>query len=75
LQQGKAMISHIAKVDLIVKHEEVCIETDDHEVHVLRSELVEPPELSILDDSDMGGDPYNSTGTHVIIPPERDLGD
>jgi len=69
------MISHIAKEELLATHENICIETDDHEKRVLRSKLVESPDLSILEDSNVGGDPYNSTGTHVIIPPKGDLGD
>lgn len=69
------MNSHNAKSDLLVKHEKVLIETGDRDAHVLNSELVESPELLVLEDSDMGGDPYNNTGSHVILPPKRDPGD
>ena len=31
-------------------------------------------ELSIEDDSGIGGDPYNSTGQHVILKPSKKFG-
>lgn len=31
------------------------------------------PELSVVDDLDLGGDPYNSTGRHVIIKSKLNL--
>jgi len=46
----------------------VKVETDlRNNVQVLHSELSEIDELSIDEDFDMGGDPYNSTGSHVIL--------
>lgn len=69
------MNSHNAKSDLLVIHEKVVIKTEDHDAHVLNSQLVESPELLVLEDSDMGSDPYNSTGSHVIIPRTGDPGD
>lgn len=33
------------------------------------------PELSVADDLDLGGDPYNSTGRHVIIKSRLNLED
>ena len=32
-------------------------------------------ELSLDEDFDLGGDPYNSTGRHVIITPKNNLED
>ncbi len=66
------MNSHNAKADLVVKIESVQIGFDEDEVRVLKSDLVKAPELSISDDYDTGSDPYNSTGTHVIIPEKSD---
>ena len=44
------------------------VETDPrNNVQVLHSELNEIDELTIDENFDMGGDPYNSTGQHVII--------
>ena len=66
------MISHNAKIDEVVSKESVRIETDSTDVRVLRSRLVEENALSIADDYDNGGDPYNSTGQHVIVKLEKD---
>ncbi len=38
-----------------------------NEVQVLDSELSETEELALDEDLDAGGDPYNTTGSHVII--------
>lgn len=38
-----------------------------NQVQVLDSELSETEELAIDEDLDAGGDPYNTTGSHVII--------
>ena len=38
-----------------------------NQVQVLDSELSETEELAIDEDFDAGGDPYNTTGSHVII--------
>ena len=42
-------------------------------VQVLHSELSEIDELSIDEDFDTGGDPYNSTGSHVIIEQKKEV--
>ena len=41
-------------------------------VRVLDSELGEIGELAIDEDYDWGGDPYNSTGQHVILELAKD---
>jgi len=43
----------------------IVAERDD--VRVIRSRLVGPDELAISEDDERGGDPYNSTGQHVVI--------
>lgn len=50
------------------------VDTDlrDH-VQILHSELSEIDELSIDEDFDMGGDPYNSTGSHVILQQQKKI--
>lgn len=51
-------------------------ETDlTNNVQVIHSELNEIDELSIDEDFDMGGDPYNSTGSHVILEQKKDAED
>jgi hypothetical protein len=66
------MNSHNAKPDVVVTKESVHIETDHKNVRVLRSTLLDDNDLSIADDYDNGGDPYNSTGQHVVIKPGKD---
>jgi len=61
------MNSHNAKTASVLSKESVRIETDHEDACVLKSELVDANELSIADDLDIGGDPYNSTGQHVVI--------
>jgi hypothetical protein len=41
-------------------------------VRVLDSKLGEIDELAIDEDFDLGGDPYNSTGQHVILELKKD---
>lgn len=41
-------------------------------VRVLDSKLGEIDELTIDEDYDLGGDPYNSTGQHVILELSKD---
>ena len=61
------MDSHNPKVEKVVTNEMIRIETDHKDVQILRSKIVDTNELAIVDDDDTGGDPYNSTGQHVII--------
>lgn len=69
------MNSHNAKTDAEAKIESVRIETDHDDVRVVKSNLQDAAELSISDDMEIGGDPYNSTGQHVILKIKRDLSD
>jgi hypothetical protein len=71
LSQGKTMNSHNTKAEPVASKESTGVETDHKDVRVLRSRIVEADELSIADDFDNGGDPYNSTGQHVIIKPKK----
>ena len=51
----------------------VQVETDlRNNVQVIQSELNEVDELAIDEDFNVGGDPYNSTGQHVVIKPKKD---
>jgi hypothetical protein len=43
-----------------------------NKVQVLDSELSEIEELAIDEDFDSGGDPYNTTGSHVILQLQED---
>jgi hypothetical protein len=66
------MNSHNAKIDAVVTREVVRIETDHQDVRVLRSRLTDANALAIAADYDNGGDPYNSTGQHVVIKLKKD---
>lgn len=61
------MNSHNAKTETAENKATVRIESDHGDVRVLRSRLADANNLSIADDYDNGGDPYNSTGQHVIL--------
>ena len=61
------MNSHNTETDKVVSEENVSIEADGADVQVLNWDKVRPEELSIADDPNLGSDPYNSTGQHVII--------
>jgi len=51
----------------------VQVETDlRNNVQLIDSEMNNAEELEIDDDFDSGGDPYNSTGSHVIIQLQED---
>ncbi len=75
LSQGQIMNSHNTKTDKVVSNELVRIVTDHKGVRVVKSELANASELSIADDFDTGGDPYNSTGQHVVIKSQIDIED
>ena len=66
-EQGQNMNSQNTKTETDGGNEPVLIETDKDEPRVLRSTLVDSSELSIADDEYDIGDPYNSTGRHVIL--------
>lgn len=47
----------------------------DKRTRVVNIDFDDEPELSVADDLDVGGDPYNSTGRHVIIKSKLNLED
>ena len=47
-------------------------DTDRGDVQLRHSELKEVNELAVDEDISTGGDPYNSTGKHVIIKSQED---
>jgi len=61
------MNSHNAKMTTAVHNAPVRVDTDLHDVQVLRSSIKDVDGLAIADDLDIGGDPYNCTGQHCII--------
>ena len=67
------MNSHNA--DKVVRDESVTVGADEDRVRVLKADVANESELRIEDDFDLGGDPYNSTGRHVIITPKELLED
>ena len=69
------MDSHDTKTDKAVTHEVVGSETDQENVRVLQLDLIAANDLAIADDQNTGGDPYNSTGQHVIITSRINLED
>ena len=69
------MDSHNPKTETVVKKESVRVETDHKGARVLQTDVLDAPELSIDEDFDIGCDPYNSTGQHVIIKSRKDPAD
>ena len=69
------MNSHNPRTQKHVTSETIRVETDHKDVRILTSEVVQTNELAIVDDHDTGGDPYNSTGQHVIIKSRNRLDD
>jgi len=67
--------SHNTKTDKVVTIEVVRSEADQDNVRVLQLDVIEANDLAIADDLNAGGDPYNSTGQHVIIEPKINLED
>lgn len=61
------MNSHNSKTATTDKDAGNRVVTDRKDVRVIRSSLTGIETLAISDDDDRGGDPYNSTGQHVII--------
>ena len=61
------MNSHNTKTEPAPGIKSVRIASDEEDVRVVSANLIEAAELSISDDDDLGSDPYNSTGQHVII--------
>lgn len=69
------MNSHNTKMEKAANDDSVQTASDTDSVRVLQLDLVEATGLAIADDFNPGGDPYNSTGQHVIIKPKMDLED
>jgi len=69
------MDSHNTESKTVVNEETVDVEAGEDGVRVLNWDRVNPEDLSIADDPNPGGDPYNSTGQHVIIEPKINLED
>ena len=67
--------SHNTKTDKVVTHEVVGSEAGQENVRVLQLDLIAANDLAIADDLNTGGDPYNSTGQHVIITSRINLED
>jgi hypothetical protein len=67
--------SHNTKSEKVVTKEALEIEARDGSVRVLQLDLIEANDLAIADDINPGGDPYNSTGQHVIIESKINLED
>jgi hypothetical protein len=70
--QGKTMDPHNTKTEFAIRSGSVRSGSDRDAVRVTKSGLIGAVELSISEDCDPGGDPYNSTGQHVIIKPKID---
>ena len=69
------MDSHNTKTDKVVTNEVVRSEAGQEDLRVLQMDLIEVNDLAIADDLNTGGDPYNSTGQHVIIKARINLED
>ncbi len=65
------MNSHNTKLATAVRTAPVKIDTDLHDVQVLRSSIKDVDGLTIADDFDTGSDPYNCTGQHCIIKSDK----
>ena len=71
--QGKTMNPHNAKTESVIRKGSARTRSEKDEVRVTSSRLIGAVDLSISEDCDPGGDPYNSTGQHVIIKPKLGL--
>lgn len=61
------MNSHNSKMASAEQTEAIRIVAHKDDVRVIKTNLTGPAELSITEEDDRGGDPYNSTGQHAII--------
>ena len=57
------------------RHTRATLEAMDKRSRAANVEFSDEPELSVVDDVDVGGDPYNTTGRHVIIKSKLNLED
>lgn len=73
--QGMTMNPHNAKTEPVIRSGSVRTGSERDSVRVTRSQLIGAVDLSISEDCDPGGDPYNNTGQHVIIKQKTDLQD
>ena len=73
--QGKLMNPHNTKTESVIRNESVRSGSERDAIRVTKSRLIGAVDLSISEDCDPGGDPYNSTGQHVIVKPKIDLQD
>jgi hypothetical protein len=73
--QGKTMNPHNVKTESVIRNGSVRTGSERDSVRVTRSRLIGAVDLSISEDCDPGGDPYNNTGQHVIIKQKTDLQD
>ncbi len=69
------MNSHNTKDKLVAEKRTIAVKSERDDVRIINSDLAEADELSISTDYDTGGDPYNSTGTHVIITQQQSRDD
>ncbi len=67
------MNSH--NVDKVVRDESVVVNAGDDRPKVLQADLEAENDLTIDEEFDLGGDPYNSTGRHAIITRKEHLED
>ena len=64
---------HKLRKETAAREAPVQVETDlRNNVQLIDSEMNNAEELAIDDDFDSGGDPYNTTGSHVIIQLQED---
>jgi hypothetical protein len=69
------MNPHNPKTESVVRNGSDRTGSERDTVRVTKSHLIGAVDLSISEDCNAGGDPYNSTGQHVIIKPKVDLQD
>jgi len=58
-----------------VKNAPTGISAVSKRVRIVATDFVDAPPLTVVDDDNLGGDPYNSTGRHVIIKSRLDSED
>jgi hypothetical protein len=73
IHKGKLVDSHNS--DKQTRHTRATLDAMDKRSRVVNVDFIEEPELEVADDLDLGGDPYNSTGRHVIIKSKLNLED
>lgn len=61
------MNSHNAKPDHFVDCRSITGSVGDRKRRLAPSRVIQGDELSVADDNDLGSDPYNSTGQHIIV--------